>query len=176
MKFPPPFSAVVQPIGFKTFLQVLWSNLDASLFSLKNIVLMKFGSLYKIRTIEKNTFFDSTFCILLLLSHRNDTFWKKKDIFQFDPSSHGKNCSSERRSKKFCGGGELVPIFWPLSSLYLPEESILEFRVYDNLCSTPLRSICPASFEVLRRAVLEKPRKVGGPLNQNIWCNKNNDK
>ena len=41
----------------------------------------------------------------------------------------------EKRSTKFCGR-ELLPHFCHLGSLYLPEESILESRVYDNLCST----------------------------------------
>ena len=128
----------MQPIGFKTFLQVLWSNLGVFSFSLKNIVLMKFGSLYKIRTIEKNTFFDSTFSVLLLLSHRNDIFWRKKKTHSNLILVLTEKIAAQKDVVRNFAEGETSTHFWPLSSLYLPEESIFEFRVYDNLCSTYL--------------------------------------
>ena len=60
MKFPLS-SAIVQPIVLKT-LRVLWLYLGVPFcFSLNNIVPMKFGSLYKIRSIEKNTLFNSNY-------------------------------------------------------------------------------------------------------------------
>jgi hypothetical protein len=40
-------------------------------FFLKNLVRAKFGRFYKISSIEKNTFFDGIFSILILLNHRN---------------------------------------------------------------------------------------------------------
>ena len=91
---------------------------------LRNLAAFTKFALFK----NKTHFFDRTFSILLLLSHRNDTFSrkrKKKDTSQFDRSSHRKSCSQRRRSN-----------FYPFLTLGLLEESIWEFRVYDNLCST----------------------------------------
>ena len=65
-RYLPFFFAAVQLIGLKTFLQVLWSNLGVPFFpTLKNIVPIKFGSLDKIRIIQRITRFfavPSVFC------------------------------------------------------------------------------------------------------------------
>ena len=97
---------------------------------------MKFGSLYKIRTFEKNTFFDSTFSVLLLLSHGNDIFWRKKKTHSNLILVLTEKIAAQKYVVRNFAEGKTSTHFWPLSSLYLPEESILEFRVYDSLSST----------------------------------------
>ncbi len=46
-------------------------ELGCMFFCLTNVVRAKFGRFYKISTIEKNTFIDGVFSILVLLDHRN---------------------------------------------------------------------------------------------------------
>jgi hypothetical protein len=46
-------------------------ELGCMFFFLKNVVRAKFGRFYKISTVDKNTFFDGVFSILVLLDHRN---------------------------------------------------------------------------------------------------------
>ena len=76
MKFPPPpFLRRSTADRAKEFLRVLWSNLGVSFsFSPKNIIPLKFGNFYKVRTIKKTIFLNSILSISLLLSHRNDAF------------------------------------------------------------------------------------------------------
>ena len=67
---------------------------------------MKFGNLYKTRAITVPSVCCIPYGIETVL------FDEKKVTSQFDPSSHRKNCSSERRNTKFCGV-ELLLIFGP---------------------------------------------------------------
>ena len=111
-------------------------------FSLKNIAPVKFGNIYKVRTIAKYTTFDSTFSILLLLSHRSDLFGRKKGTFQFDPSSHRKHCSSERHSTKFPwerGRRKLLSI----SGLWAPSISLKK-----ALCNSVSMTTCSLLIEI----------------------------
>ena len=127
-------------------------------FSLKNIVLMKFSSLDEIRTIEKKTHFlivPSTFCFsspieMILFEDKKKTHSNLIVVLTV------KIVAQKDVVRSFAWGGGTSTHFWPLSSLYLSEENILEFRVYDNLCSTH-RDLSTL------RAVLEKPRKGGSP-------------
>ena len=74
----PLFFETVGSIGLKIFLQVLAANWDAFIFSLWNLVSLKFGKLYKIYMNKKTLFFHKVFSSLLLLICEDDIFQKEK--------------------------------------------------------------------------------------------------
>jgi hypothetical protein len=66
-------------------------------FFRENIAPTKFGRVWKIRTIEKNTVFDSASSISFLVSSRNDIFRRKEKYApRFGSSCRNKNFSSKK--------------------------------------------------------------------------------
>jgi len=79
-------------MGLKLFYEY-FNRIEVRIFCLKNVVPTKFVICYKIDTIEKNTFFDTVFSILVLPEFKNREEYflkKKKHAPRFVSSGHKK--------------------------------------------------------------------------------------